>query len=193
MYATLRTVNVYRLRITEWLESPGTINSAILALNFALLTAIGAKMRVYTPFTPVPFTLQTAFVLSAGMYLGRRWGVFSMCIYLFLGALGVPVFAGDSAGLSYLLGVTGGYLLGFLVAPYITAWVSREMRTSTLGCYLASLAGTLVILVLGTAWLAVLMGDVWTAICVGFLPFVLWDAWKAIVPTLLAKSVLVSK
>jgi biotin transport system substrate-specific component len=181
------------LRITEWLENPGKVNSALLALNFALLTAIGAKVRVYTPFTPVPFTLQTAFVLSAGMYLGRRWGVVSMCIYLLLGVVGLPIFAGDAAGLSYFLGYTGGYLLGFLVAPYITAWVSRRMRMSTAGCYLASLAGTLVILALGTVWLAVLMGNVWTAICAGFLPFVLWEACKALVPTLLAKSVLVKK
>ncbi len=193
MHATLRTLNGYRFRITEWLENPGTLNSAVLALNFALLTAIGAKMRVFTPFTPVPFTLQTAFVLSAGMYLGRRWGVVSMCMYLLLGVTGIPVFAGDAAGLSYFIGATGGYLLGFLVAPYITARVSREMRMSTAGCYLASLAGTLVILALGTVWLAVLMGDVWMAICVGFLPFVLWDACKALVPALLAKSVLVKK
>ena len=193
MYAMLRTLNGYRLKTTEWLENPGTLNSVLLSLNFALLTAIGAKIRVYTPFTPVPFTLQTAFVLSAGMYLGRRWGVFSMCMYLLLGGMGIPIFAGDVAGVSYFLGATGGYLLGFLLAPYITARFSRRMHMSMVGCYLASLAGTFLILALGTIWLAVLMGNVWMAIRIGFLPFALWEACKAFVPTFLAKSVLVKK
>lgn len=86
---------------------------------FIILMAIGAFVRVYLPFTPVPFTLQTLFVLLSGAFLGCIWGASTMGLYLLIGACGLPVFAGASCGLFYILGPTGGYLLGFVVASWI--------------------------------------------------------------------------
>lgn len=87
---------------------------------FILLTALGAFVRVYLPFTPVPITLQTLFVLLAGAYLGSAWGAGAMGLYLLIGICGLPVFAGTAHGLIYLLGPTGGYLMGFVFAAWIT-------------------------------------------------------------------------
>ena len=98
-----------------------SIAERILGMGlFVLLTALGAFVRVYLPFTPVPITLQTLFVLLAGAYLGSAWGAGAMGLYLLIGICGFPVFAGASHGLFYLLGPTGGYLIGFVVAAWIT-------------------------------------------------------------------------
>ena len=180
------------MEISNWLDNLGMLNKILLSLDFALLTAIGAFVRVYTPFTPVPFTLQTAFVLSSGIYLGRKWGIVSMSMYVLLGILGLPIFAGGH-GLHYLSGYTGGYLLGFIGAPYITSRISENMNRTTSGCYIASLAGTFFILLGGTLWIYILTGDFLKAIFIGFLPFVIWDSLKALVPTFLAKSLLVRR
>ena len=93
---------------------PGVRASGILA--FALLTALGAFVRIPLPFTPVPVTLQTFFVLAAGIYLGSRDAALSQLGYLAIGAVGLPVFAGGGAGFGHFLGVTGGYLIAFPIA-----------------------------------------------------------------------------
>jgi biotin transporter BioY len=85
--------------------------------TFALMTAIGAQIEI--PHYPVPYTLQTFFVLLAGGLLGRRNGFLSMLTYLFVGAVGLPVFSGYASGLPRLLGPTGGYLLSFPLAAYL--------------------------------------------------------------------------
>ena len=94
--------------------SPATRAAGILA--FALLTALGAFVRIPLPFTPVPVTLQTFFVLAAGIYLGSRDAALSQLGYLAIGAVGLPVFAGGGAGFGHFLGVTGGYLIAFPIA-----------------------------------------------------------------------------
>jgi len=89
-------------------------------VGFALLTVIGAKIRVPLPFTPVPGTLQTIPVLLAGILLGARAGASSQILYLSLGMAGIPVFALAGAGPAYLLGPTGGFLPGFVAAAFVT-------------------------------------------------------------------------
>ena len=79
------------------------------------LISIGAKMRMYTSLSPVPFTFQTLFVLTAGLYLKERWSLLSTGSYLLLGMIGIPVFTGSTSGISYFIGPTAGYLLAFLL------------------------------------------------------------------------------
>ena len=95
----------------------GLAAAAAGVIGFALLTALGAAVRIPLPFTPVPITLQTLFVLLAGVTLGPRLGAASMAFYLLLGTAGYHVFAGsERCGLQTIFGPTGGYLLGFLLA-----------------------------------------------------------------------------
>src|SRR3972149_8733623 len=96
----------------------------VLASLWAALTAVGAYIHV--PIGPVPIVLSTLFVLLSGLLLGSRWGLTSMCLYLLVGAIGMPVFAGGKGGLAHFLGPTGGYLFGFLFASWITGFISER-------------------------------------------------------------------
>ncbi|MFC1805573.1 biotin transporter BioY [Planctomycetota bacterium] len=148
--------------------------SAIAVGAMVACLAMAAYARIPLPFTPVPITLQTFFVLIAGAALGKRLGTLSTSLYLLLGTLGLPIFTG------IWLGATTGYLVGFAAAGWlIAAIVSRVRRASTARIVLAMLAGTLVIYLFGAGWLAFGMGlGVEKAIVVGVLPFAVGDALK---------------
>ena len=89
------------------------LRSMVYASLFGALTAIGAFIVV--PLQPVPFTLQTFFTALSGVILGGRTAALSQVVYLILGCMGLPVFAGGKAGLGIVLGPTGGYILGFIL------------------------------------------------------------------------------
>ncbi len=156
--------------------------TALQVLGFACLTWAGARISVPLPFTPVPGTLQVLPVLLAGALLGARAGAASQALYLLSGVAGLPVFALAGAGPGYMLGPTGGYLIGFVGAAYVTGSVLAGFRRPGLaGAALAFLAGGAVIHACGLAWLAVFMGDPGAALRAGLLPFVLFDLAKIVV------------
>jgi len=122
---------------------------------FAALTALGARVQVHLPFTPVPITGQVFCVLLAGGVLGARLGFISQLQYLAAGAAGLPVFA-HGGGLPALLGWTSGYLVAFPLAALVVGAVSERLRGRGIGSALAAcLCGVVVIHVLGAAWYAV--------------------------------------
>ncbi|HUP01286.1 MAG TPA: biotin transporter BioY [Gemmatimonadota bacterium] len=172
-------------RITR--ARPVTRVAAIAA--FALLTAIGAKIALPLPFTPVPITLQTLFVLLAGVVLGGRDGAASQIAYVAMGTAGLPVFAGPGAGLPYLLGPTGGFLLAFPVA----AWIAGSGIPPRAGAWRAATVlalATLVVLAAGAIWLARVLGvGIEQAIALGVLPFLPGGALKVAAATAIALSI----
>ncbi|MFN3337582.1 MAG: biotin transporter BioY, partial [Thermomicrobium sp.] len=91
-----------------------------LVVAGSLATALAARVSIPLPFTPVPITGQTFAVLLVGAVLGSRRGAASMALYVVQGLAGLPVFAGGKAGLAVLLGPTGGYLVGFIAAAFVT-------------------------------------------------------------------------
>ena len=95
------------------------LKEMVFAALFAALTAAVAWFKIPLPFTPVPITLQTLVVLMSGAMLGSYYGALSMIIYLVLGAIGLPVFAGGSSGIGALLGPTGGYLFSYPIAAFV--------------------------------------------------------------------------
>src|ERR687889_115461 len=96
----------------------------------AAVTAVTAQITIPLPFSPVPFTLQVLAVILSGLLLGPRYGALSQAIYVLIGAIGVPVFAGFSGGLGIVLGPTGGYLLSYPAAAAV-AGLSTRAATST--------------------------------------------------------------
>lgn len=94
-----------------------------LAFIFAGLTGLGAQMRIYLPFTPVPITGQVFFALISGVVLGRWYGGASQLLYAGLGGAGLPWFAGMKSGWAHLTGLTGGYIAGFVLAAFIIGWL----------------------------------------------------------------------
>lgn len=150
--------------------------------TFALMTAIGAQIII--PTVPVPFTLQTFFVLLSGALLGPRKGAAAQLSYLAMGAVGLPVFAGFSGGFPFLLGPTGGYLIGFPFAAWVTGMLLyengllRHLPRAVSGV-LAMLLGTIVIFAMGITQLNFVLLNDWNAsFNAGFISLQLWDAVK---------------
>lgn len=180
-----------RVRNADGLElTPDRTARRVLAVAaFALATALAAHVRVPLPFTPIPMTLQTLFVVLAGALLGPRLGAASQLAYLGAGIAGLPVFTGG-AGLAYLLGPTGGYLLAFPVAAFLAGVVSRRVPRRGIAApallFLGLLAASLVILLGGVAWLGIATGDGGGALALGLVPFLLGDLVKVALTTLIA-------
>ena len=145
---------------------------------FAALTAVGAQIEI--PRQPVPYTMQTFFVLLAGAMLGKRSGAFSQLVYLAAGLLGLPVFSGGGFGLAKLIGPTGGYLLSFPVAAFVVGYV-LEGKTRYLWTLVSMVVGSLVIFSLGTLQLYFVYYHDWAiAFTNGFLIFSWWDVVKIV-------------
>ena len=130
-----------------------------LSATFAALISVASPVSIpLGPITQVPITLQVFFVYLAGALLGARYGALSMLIYLVLGAVGLPVFAGLSLGTAALLGPTGGYLFAFPIASLLGGYVARR-RPSTRGgdtirVSLSFLLSLLVVYAIGVVWLS---------------------------------------
>jgi biotin transport system substrate-specific component len=160
----------------------------VLASLMAALTAVGAYIHV--PIGPVPIVLSTLFSLLSGLLLGSRWGLASMGLYLLVGAIGIPVFAGGKGGFAHFFGPTGGYLFGYVLAAWITGFISEHSRGLLSLDILAVLVGSLAIYGLGVPWLKMVTQMSWAkTLMVGMAPFLIGDAIKAAVAVVLARSV----
>jgi biotin transport system substrate-specific component len=147
----------------------------------ALLVAIAAQVVVPVPFSPVPMTLQPLAVLVVGGLLGGAGGLAALVLYLLLGIVGLPVFAGGASGAFHLAGLTGGYLLAFPVAAALTGVLTARpslQSRSILRVLVACAIGMVIIHVGGVSQLAILGGDPGLAFRVGFVPFLTGDLLK---------------
>lgn len=152
------------------------LSQTLWIVAFAAATAIGARIEI--PHQPVPFTLQTLFVLLAGAFLGARNGAISQLLYLTVGAFGAPVFSSGGFGLMKLMGPTGGYLLAFPIAAAVVGLLTENYR-SYLGIVLSMFVGLLVIFTSGTLYLnAFYLHNINAAFTSGFLIFSWWDVIK---------------
>lgn len=153
---------------------------AVIVFVGSLLLALSAKVQI--PFWPVPMTLQTMVVLAAGMALGWRLAGATVLLYLAEGAMGLPVFAGTpekGIGLAYMMGPTGGYLLGFLLAALLCGWLAgRGWDRHPLTALGAMLLGNAVIYASGLLWLGTLIGWDKPVLELGLYPFLAGDALK---------------
>jgi biotin transport system substrate-specific component len=143
-----------------------------------LVVALAAQFVVPVPLSPVPMTLQPLAVLAVGGLLGPGAGASALVLYIALGALGLPVFAGGGSGVLRLVGPTGGYLLAFPVAAGVTGALVASAPHSVFRILLACALGMVLIHLGGVAHLALLGGDPRLAFRVGFLPFLTGDLLK---------------
>ena len=162
-----------------WLPATGARRIAAgiaLAVAFAALTALGAYIVI--PIEPVPITMQTLFVMLAGASIGAGWGSLSQVIYVALGMAGLPLFAQGVTGPAVLAGPTGGYLISFLVTPWLVGWMLR--KSNSIGWQVLSFtAGQILILVLGVTHLTLFYThDLTEALMVGAVPFLVGDVFK---------------
>lgn len=177
---------VLATRLTQRAEGRSRVLMDLsLILLGSLLVAITAQVSVPLPFSPVPITGQTLAVLLVGMALGSRRGALAMLAYLAEGVAGLPVFAEARAGLATLLGPTGGYLAGFVVAAWaVGALAERGFDRSLWKTLLAMFIGNGIIYAVGLGWLVRFTGAA-GVLEAGLYPFLVGDVIKAVVAALL--------
>ncbi len=159
--------------------------SRIIAYSAAFIGLLSLGAWVSIPFIPVPLTLQTLFVLLAGAVM-KRYAVIPVSLYVFLGALGLPVFHTGVAGIGILLGPTGGYLVGFIFAA-LAVGLAYEQESDIIRIA-GLLVGTAVIYICGVVWLmySLTIGLI-PAVISGVLPFIPGDVIKIYAAYMIAK------
>jgi biotin transport system substrate-specific component len=168
------------------------LRNLILGSLFTALTAVVAQIKLILPAVPtVPVTLQVLAVCLAGGLLSPAWGAASMAVYVLLGVVGLPVFAGGAAGLHTLLGPTGGYLFSYPIAAAVIGLLAPAHRAPALGrTALAMLAGLIIIYGGGGGWAILIGGKGLATVVSGWvLPFVPFDLVKVGLAAAIAQSV----
>ena len=162
------------------LPRSGLFADAALVTAGAAFVALAAQLEIHLGFTPVPITGQTFAVLLVGASLGSLRGTTSLGLYFLAGLVGAPVYSGGEEGWEIVSGVTGGYLVGFIVAAAVTGWLAEarwdRRFSSSLG---AMLIGSVIIYGFGLPWLAHVAGLSWQQTFEnGLYPFVVGDLAK---------------
>ena len=186
-----------KLRITD--GSPTlreTIRASVAVGVFAALIVAGSYVSVPLPITPVPVALQSLFVFLAALILGPKTGTLAVALFLMMGTIGLPVFAGGRGGPAHFFGPTGGYLLGYLpaaaVCGVVSQWGSRfaTARARALLDVAAATLGTVVLYACGVTVLSRVTGmTASAAIAAGAVPFLVGDAVKIAVAAAVAPRV----
>jgi biotin transport system substrate-specific component len=150
---------------------------------FSALTATGSFIRIPLPFSPVPITMQTLFTYMAGAILGGSLGALSQLVYILVGISGLPIFAGGNAGLSVLIGPTGGYLVGFVAGTFVIGKLTEAKKNLGLPWLLTCMViGTTIIYTSGIIqlmnWMRI---DLPKAVIIGATPFIAGDLIKMLV------------
>jgi len=161
---------------------------AALVIGGSLLMALLAQVAIPAGFSPVPITGQTFGVMLLGALLGWKRGGAAMIAYIGEGAAGLPFFAQGKFGVGVLLGTTGGYLVGFVVAAAVVGWLAERGWDRRVWTALAAMViGSLVIYLFGVSWLAALIG-LDKAVALGLVPFIPGDLAKIALATALLPS-----
>jgi biotin transport system substrate-specific component len=161
----------------------------LLTSFFAILTGVGAYLTI--PMFPISFTMQTFVVLMSGLLLGPKYGPLSQTLYIAMGLLGLPVFAGGRGGLNYVFSPSFGFLMGFILMSWLAAfWGSRipaERKGAAWRYSAVSFAASAALYVVAIPCFYLNMNYVTgvemsfvRAVQVAFLPFVLPDTLKAV-------------
>ncbi len=168
----------------------------LLAAAFTALIIVGSYISI--PVGAVPITLQTLFVLLAGLLAGKRIALTSVGLYLILGAVGLPVFSGGGGGFAHFSGPTGGFLLGLLLMAFISGSASDRIakiipagEKLTNGANIALVGGaisaTIVVYLTGIPFLKMVLGvTMGEAVSIGLIPFITGDLLKLVAAVLLA-------
>jgi len=166
------------IRISERLNV--RVRHVALILAGTLLIAVGAQVSIAVPGNPVPITGQTFGVLVAGGALGFRRGIAASALYVLLGVVGLPFFAGGRTGIEVLYGTDGGYLIGFIVAAATVGRLAElGWDRNVAGSVGAMLMANAAVYVVGVPWRAYVTGnDLAWGIEQGLLPFIPGDALK---------------
>lgn len=161
------------------------VKDMVFTAMFAALIAVCSIISI--PIGEVPVTLQTFAICLTAAMLGWKRGTLAVFIYILLGAIGVPVFAGMSGGIGILAGPTGGYIIGFILTSLIVGFAADRWTRKALSLAIAMVAGVLACYVTGTIWFMVVTGmGLVESLMLCVVPFLLFDAAKIALAVLLS-------
>ncbi len=126
MNINIENYYVARKDIFERFQESSTATKVVFSFIMACITGLMAQIIIPLPWTPVPITAQTFAVLCSGLFLGKKYGCLSQIIYIVLGIAFVPWFGGMTGGLDVVLGSTGGYFVGFIIASYFIGYITEN-------------------------------------------------------------------
>ena len=173
------TVSNFNLRMT------------VYCALFTALIIIGGYISIPIPVGPVPIVLADFFVMITGLFLGLKYGLISTALYLALGALGMPVFAGGGAGLAVLVGPTGGFLFGYLLVVASIGFITGKRKPSIVTNLIALVVGNILLYAIGVPWLKFQMNINWAAaLAAGLIPFIIGIVIKITVASALGRVLL---
>ena len=162
-----------------------SLKSTVYCALFTALIIVGGYISI--PIGPVPIAFADFFVMMAALFLGPKRALASVALYIALGALGLPVFAGGKAGLAVLAGPTGGFLVGYLLMALIAGAIAAKGGRKPLAMLLALVIGNAALYAFGVPWLKFQMGIDWAAaLAAGLTPFVPGIVAKVALATVLA-------
>lgn len=157
------------------------LSSREMVLAGIFAAAIGVLSQFTIPFGPIPLTLQTFAVGFVVTVLGKKTGTLAILVYLLMGFIGLPVFAGGSAGIGVVFGPTGGFLVGFIFNGLVTGWLIEKTPVNYFWSILANIAGAFVTLFFGSLWLKFGASLPWSgAFSAGMVPFLIPGLIKAV-------------
>jgi len=177
------------MEIIKAVPNQKIIKNLLIIFLSSLLITISAKIKI--PFYPVPMTMQTFVVMLVGITFGWKIGVATISLYLFEGIIGLPVFAGTpekGIGLTYFVGPTMGYLVGFIFATFIAGYLNYN--TNILFIFLKLIFSVSIIYILGVSWLGNLIGWDKPVLELGLKPFLYAELFKILLLTILTKKLI---
>jgi biotin transport system substrate-specific component len=169
------------------LPRASVVTDTLLVAGGAMFIALVAQVAFYLPFTPVPVTGLTFGVLVTGAAMGLVRGLLATVLYVLLGVAGLPVYADASYGIDVLIGVTGGYLVGSVLAAALTGYLAEQAwDRKVVSAVPAMLLGELVIFTVGVGWLMVVLDvGLGEGLALGLVPFILGEVVKLVAAGLL--------
>ena len=177
------------MEIIKAVPNQKIIKNLLIIFLSSLLITISAKIKI--PFYPVPMTMQTFVVMLVGITFGWKIGVATISLYLFEGIIGLPVFAGTpekGIGLTYFVGPTMGYLVGFIFATFIAGYLN--FNTNIFFIFLKLIFSVSIIYILGVSWLGNLIGWDKPVLELGLKPFLYAELFKMLLLTILTKKLI---
>ena len=177
-----------RKNVFERIQEASTATKVLMSLLMACFTGIMAQIIIPLPWTPVPITAQTFAVLCSGLFLGKKYGCLSQIFYVVLGVAFIPWFGGMTGGLDILLGSTGGFFIGFVIASYFIGLITEKYakaRNFTRMALVIGIANFALIYIPGLAglalWFSLTQGTaigIVDLLMMGLVPFILGDIVK---------------
>lgn len=182
---------------TQTVSSPASQGLSVKDMTLIAMSAvlIAICSWITLPIGAVPFTLQTFGVFAVTVLIGWKRGLIAVCLYILLGAVGIPVFSGFKAGLGVLLGTTGGYIIGFIAVPLVYLAVTKLLGEHTAVKLLGLFLGDVIVFVFGTVWFIQVYSAANGAVSVGqamawcVIPFIIPDLAKMVLAVLISPRI----